>query len=242
MSEAIAPNAENTPIAQWKMLGMSLGEWTQSLLTFILGGIATYAGGQWTKKESHLTVKTNETVKFQGDKVQYGIVNFSIKSDGSKEAESIECQFNLLNTQEVKATPASLNAVSTVKDSKVTITVPMLNPGETLQISAVTTNPASELSRSDISVRGKGVVGDSEPPRDYSNLILTIIVLIASMLLGAFLTNYYWKFAYNAGRRNALEEVSSDLVGLRDAARDLVSEVHARVGASKQSDPPTGGS
>jgi hypothetical protein len=152
---------------------MNLGDWTKLLLTFVLGSlIGGPIGGCITyrlnAKSPHLTVAVEQPVQFQGDKATIGIINFSVVSDGSMEAEKIECMFRTgaAKIQEVKATPESIKPSVKTDGNKVTVTVDNLNVGEKLFVSTYVTE--SSPDKPDVSVRGKGVVGESTPPQRHN--------------------------------------------------------------------------
>jgi hypothetical protein len=152
--------------AERKILGVTLGDITKIVVTFIFASLFGAGVNYWLNtKAPHLTVAVQAPIQFHGEKTTFGIINFSVKNDGSKEAEAIECMFRTgaAKVQEVKVTPEGLNPVIALKDNKITVNIAMLNVGETLFVSTYVTEALPE--KPDVSVRGKGVTGemDSKP-------------------------------------------------------------------------------
>ena len=86
-------------------------------------------------------------------------------------------------TQEVKALPENISPVVTTKDSKTTVTVAMLNPGEHLQVSALTSNPEKLVAKPLVQVRGKGVVGETKTVGGYDKWVIVILVVVWAVTL-----------------------------------------------------------
>lgn len=225
-----APNGDEAPETQAepkevKFLWLPVGEWVKivvGLLLLIGGGLI---GSWWSSKEPHLYVKQNETVRFQGEKIQYGIANITITNDGSKEAEAVDCKFDLHQVLEVKATPEILNAVVVVKGHKVSVTAPALNPGESLVVSAATNDANGTPEASNVAVRGKGVVGETKPKRDVTSLIVTALTAAASLLFGVVGGIWASRRAFNAGIKSSEESLKKNL---GPAVDELLKELEAK--------------
>ena len=168
-----------------------------AVLTITATVMATGVGSWWTRKEPHLTVRMNNTVRFKGDASQVGISTFTISSDGTKEAETIECSFQLPGVKEVNASPSSLNAnVSIIKDS-VVVKVPSLNTGETLQVSVHGNNAEAMPDKLEVLVRGKGVNGENKPPQEKTIInfsdLFSVLTLLSTFGIYFILRNRYSK-------------------------------------------------
>jgi hypothetical protein len=201
------------PEAKEKMLlGAPVGEWTKGGIQ-VLAGVVLGVFGYWLAgSKPHLTVKVSEIAKFQGDKHNPGFASIHIQSDGSKEAEEVECRFTLNNVQEVKISPDNLNATWEVKDARVSVKTAVMNPGESLTIAAYTSNTAGVPERPEVSVRGKGVVGESEAPGSSRNWwFITASALAAGAAMQHFMTRSSYKAGFRKGRNDAIEEFTEGL-------------------------------
>ncbi|MBX7103242.1 MAG: hypothetical protein K1X57_04130 [Gemmataceae bacterium] len=187
-------------------LGMTLGDITKVVLGVLLGGIATLVLGWWNTKSPHLTVNVSDTILFKGDRHNFGIVNCTVANDGSREAESLECTFNIQGAiiQDLKVSPDHLNAVvpnratmigamprssedtarqpNTKKGDKITVTMPLLNVGETINISVLLADSDDTASKPQMSVRGKGVIGEKAPPRRRTDSELILLFVSSGAL------------------------------------------------------------
>jgi len=173
-----ADSSPQKPTAKEKtFLGAPLEEWSKGVIVLLVGILGTLFTVWFTGSKPHLTVKVSDIAKFQGDKHNPGFASVNIQSDGSKEAEEVECQFTLSNVQEVKVSPANLNATVVVKDARVSVKAAVMNPGESMTIAAYTSNTAGVPERPEVSVRGKGVIGDPTPPTSPSTWILWTITI-----------------------------------------------------------------
>lgn len=146
-----------------QLLGVPIGTYLIAVITLVLGFFLGLLTNWWNAKEPHLRVTVSDVITFQGETTEFGIINFSVTNDGSKEATEIECFCTLwgCTIHDAQASPTPLHAVVNKKDDTMLITLDLLNVGETLQISAVAANPASIPTRPDVTVRGRGVVGET---------------------------------------------------------------------------------
>jgi hypothetical protein len=187
MSEASKPDAAKP--REW-VFGLTTADIAKMLIPFIpgslIGGGLTGLFNWWlNKKTPHLTVKVQETVRFHGEKNKPAIINFSVTSDGSIEAESVVCTVASSGAtfQEIKATPKNVKPEKAVRDGDIDVSLPLLNVGETLNVSILFNDGQNLPDKPDVSVRGKGVVGENSPPRsDYSSVFVSVI----STTLAAF--------------------------------------------------------
>lgn len=230
--------------AERKLLGMPLGEWTKAIVGVVLGASLTAFGFWLSSSKPHLTVKVSNTAKFQGEKHNTGFTNVNVMNDGSKEAEAVECQFAFYAVQEVKVSPDNLNAVTSAKDGKVVVNVPLLNPGESITIAAYTNNINGVPDTVPVTVRGKGVVGEPHAPKPYSWLsslipatigaIFTIIIIFASEKI-------YYKQGFQAGKEAGKNEIESQFQAAIDAAKASLAEREKKSLPDKNTDnsPPS---
>jgi hypothetical protein len=126
-SDPPAPEAKTTWGQWFKEIPDGIKIPGTAVLTILGALLVSY----WTTKEAHLTVASQEPFRFEGDKNKSGFFNFSVKSDGDKEAEGIECTFKTegATVVEVKMSPDNLHATKEVADGTVTVKVPSLNRG-----------------------------------------------------------------------------------------------------------------
>jgi hypothetical protein len=160
-------------------------EWLKTAVVSLISIIATAFITNWMNARApHLTYFVQDTVPFK-DK-DFRLITLSVKSDGSKEAESVECTIETNATirgdRDIKVSPENLNAETTFKNGKVTVKVPLLNVGEAFEVLTVVLKP-TETKDATASVRGRGVVGEMKlpppPPTDQSSLvILGLLVLV----------------------------------------------------------------
>ena len=156
----------------------------------ILTGLFLY---NLQSRDPHLTLYAQNTVKFQGERNQFGIVSFSVASDGSKEAEAVECFFDLggAKIQEARATPENLRAKTEASGGKATVSVERLNPGESVEVVAWVTDAATIPDKIEVSVRAKGIKGERGQIRldriERENRLLTwtnwLITAVAAYLI-----------------------------------------------------------
>jgi hypothetical protein len=98
----------------------------------------------------------------------------------------VECSFSLggCTIQEVKASPDNLNAVVKSDKGKASVAVPLLNQVEYFQVSALANDPDKLPASPEVSVRGKGVVGENGPKKSspLESIGMLVVVAFASLL------------------------------------------------------------
>src|SRR5262249_25662329 len=124
-----------------KLLGLTGGDYTKIFLGLVVGLVSAGIIAWWNSKQPHLRYAVSDPIQHQGEKLKIGIINIVIINDGNKEAENLKCNLRLNGTaiQDVKVSPEHLKASVTVTNNKFDLTLPMLNPGESLQISTCQT-------------------------------------------------------------------------------------------------------
>lgn len=186
MAESKPGDTAPTPPEQ-KFLGITQADTVKMVAACVLGIAGTLIVNWWTSKEAHLAIRLDDTVRFKGDKSQIGINTFSVTNEGSKEADGVECSFEMEGAQEVQAYPPSLHAVVKVTGTKIEIVVPTLNRGERLQVSTLGSNASTMPDKLDVTVRGKGVVGEIRNQvrrtSDSYPIPLYIVFLVLAIML-----------------------------------------------------------
>ena len=171
-----------------RLIGMPLSAIMGAVLGAILGIGGTLFTTWWTAKESHLTKRVSEILPFQGSSGETGIMNLTLSSDGSKEAEEIEGRIRVdgSNIEDVKIAPDIIGADKSVKGDTITIKIKTLNAGETLQVAALVKKNASLPSKPVADFRGKGVVAEEKPSEGKSpnNSPYNTLVLIVGAFVG----------------------------------------------------------
>jgi hypothetical protein len=172
--------------ANRRLFRLPAEDWTKIILGAAVG-VAICLFGFWINAKSPNLRKTvSETVTFQGDKNQFGLSTCSVVNDGNKEAEDVTCSFNFPSQAEVRVTPENLRAKAEVaKNGNVLVQVGTLNPGESFQVSAMTTTPGSLPAKVIFVVRGKGIVGVEVQPAPSANWIVVLVIAGFAFLIGA---------------------------------------------------------
>jgi hypothetical protein len=167
---------------------MDVGELTKMAASAIFAAISAVVGTLWFNSKPHLQVQSSEVVKFDGDKSKYGIATVTILSDGASESENIECSILLPGTVDLQCKPDILGAKSSIVGDTANVSLPLLNPTERLTITLLSSTPSMLPDRPQVSVRAKGIVGDTSPKTSY----LPLALLIIACLLGSIVGSLFW--------------------------------------------------
>jgi hypothetical protein len=155
-----------------------------------------------TEKAPDLRLIVADTVIFQGDKNKFGVIGCRVANEGSKEIENIQCSFDLNDStiQEIKVTPEILKPDFRVeKGNQVRGSVPLLNPGESFQISVMATNPEKLASRPEIFVRAKGAtVKTGQQPESFTQSEMRarlFLMVFLGFVLGGCVSMLGWQLS-----------------------------------------------
>jgi hypothetical protein len=173
--------------SQTQFLRLPSEDWTKIIASVFTGAMLAVFVFWLNSKAPFLRKTVPETVTFQGAKNQFGLATCSVANDGTKEAEDVVCSFALRSsvTPEIKITPDSLGAKTDIrKDGSIFVHIGTLNPGESFQVSATTTDPTLLPQKLDFSVRGKGVVALESQPSQVGYWVATSIVFVVGFVLG----------------------------------------------------------
>jgi hypothetical protein len=182
VSNTNPPAPEPVPTEK-KIIGLTLGDALKIGIPVIMGLIGIGLTYWINNKSPHLAVVVPAPVQFVGDKSKFGIITFSVTNDGSKKATNIVCLFKTqgAKTVDIKATPAILEPITTIKDETVSIKVASLNPGERLDVIAHI--PDVLPTQPDLSVRGDDVNGEEQPKQTLGQVVAVTIVTTVAMLV-----------------------------------------------------------
>ena len=155
---------DNSKAGERQLLGVGISDVLKTSMGVMLGILGTLFVGWWTAKEPHLRYSVSEPIQFPGEKLKVGIVNVFVTNDGSKEAKSLEVSLGLKGTkiQEVKTSPEIMKPIITITGDKCFLTLPILNQGETLQVSTFAYDADKLDGKPNASVRAGGAVGDNQ--------------------------------------------------------------------------------
>jgi len=155
----------------------------KALFGWFLGVISALLFWWLNSSSPHLAISVGEVVTFQGDKTKIGLTSLTVINDGSKMAEQVQCRIEIPGTtvQEVKAGPANLNPAYAKcdGDTAADVTVPHLNPGESLQVSLLVSIPDKLTGATKASIRAKGVIGERTP----RNNLVPIAAIVTSLAI-----------------------------------------------------------
>lgn len=159
------------PVPQPTLLGLTLGDYVRMVGTCLLGIVATSFLFWLTTKAPYLRQTPPMVIAYAG-KSKIGIYAFTVTNDGSKEAEDVVCTFDCpeCNIKEVTAIPPALSPGIEGKDSHATVKVALLNPREFLTVWVIVDRPEKLLQKCDLSVRGRGVVGEVTPINNNTSM------------------------------------------------------------------------
>ncbi|ELP34625.1 hypothetical protein [Rhodopirellula baltica] len=166
----------------------------------VVGGVVTLvfgvAGALVTSYLSTSSPKLIYTVTavdyFEGQENNLGVVTLDVSNPGRKEIETLECNITLPNStvKEPRVTglaPTGLTLESTT--NSVVVSVPFLNPQESLSLQILVEPPPSEPIKSDVEVRGKGVRGLESSKNDAAEKTRLEIIPLVAGLMTAFVAN-----------------------------------------------------
>ena len=145
------------------VLGLGLGGWTMMIGSCLVTAICAYFVGLLNTKAPYLRQSPPTVVAYGSTTNRIGIYAFTVTNDGSKEAEDIVCSFNCpdCHIKEIAATPQTVSPVFESKgDSYATVKVALLNPKEFVSVWVLVDRPEKLLEKCEVSVRGRGVVGE----------------------------------------------------------------------------------
>jgi uncharacterized membrane protein YeaQ/YmgE (transglycosylase-associated protein family) len=179
----------------------STSGWKTILISALLGivgtVVATLIVTKLQSREPELTYNAVSGVPFSGANGALSIYQVRISNTGKVEVESVVIIVRVPYAQleQVKASvPPGLNYSENRQSDTVTITVPNLNPTESVQVSVVASATSALPDHPDVSVRAKGVVGkpmsEAEPVPTELRLIRIAAVTSVSAVgftLGFFL-------------------------------------------------------
>lgn len=105
-------------------------------------------------------------------------------SDGSKEAESILCSFELPGIHNIHVGPTNLHGKIEIKGSEVEVSVPITNPGEDLQV-LIYSKELFLQKTLPIQVEARSITGSNKPMKTLSNTeeYFTIAFIILGLLV-----------------------------------------------------------
>lgn len=177
--------------AEKKYFFLDRGKWVEILSTLCIGIVLGWFGFWLTSKTPHISYTVSDITYFEGEKQQFGIMNITITSDGSKEVESLNCFIELDGyiIQEVKASPENLKPSienNALNKGKVSVKADSLNVSELLNISLSLHNPNKSTSTPKITVRGKDVVGTMNIQTNKLSFWLGVQYTVPPTLMGIF--------------------------------------------------------
>jgi disulfide bond formation protein DsbB len=157
-----------------------------AFLSFFVG-IAHY---YYTNKSADLVYQTYPPAEFTKQATQISIYNARVENAGNKEVEDVQVYFELpssCNIQDMKVEPS----LKSINYSMPQQTIPnvreirflRLNQGESASFSILVDK--GETSQLKLEVRGKGVIGHTEPKKgsSRSNLSIVYIFLVFTMIV-----------------------------------------------------------
>jgi hypothetical protein len=120
-----------------------------------------------------------------------GILNFTLSSDGSKEADEVDGYIRVEGStiEDVRIMPEILHAEKIVKGDTISLKVKTLNPSEYLQVSALVRKNTGLPTRPIVDFRGKGVVAEERtalPSRDFTGPFVVLTIIYAASLAGLY--------------------------------------------------------
>lgn len=151
---------------QW--MGITLNDVIKYFLVamggLIFGLISAGIVGWWSGREPHIRYSTSEPIQFSGEKLKVAIATVFITNDGNKEAEELQCSLRLEHTriQEVKVSPWFFKPSITINGDGFNVKQPLLNPGQSMQVSALAYTDDKPIQNPAISVSAKGIEGEAQ--------------------------------------------------------------------------------
>ena len=157
-----------------------------TLLVSVLAGMVLFF---LQAREPHLVFTAADTIPFSGTNRVIAVYQVSVTNDGKKSVDDVVCYIRIagasIDQKRVFADP-SLSYSDSVTGDAMRIEIPSLNPSESEQVSALASSQASLPSRPEVSVRGRGVMGEEKPRTTSENPFLlgfTISLLAVSAAL-----------------------------------------------------------
>lgn len=165
--------------------------WVQILITAIVTLGVTIGSGLVLSyvqtSKPRLVYTTTETIPFSGQEQVMGIYHVSISNEGRKATKDVICFVSarpaIIDQWDISADPA-LQYIESSTNNSLTLTLPILNPKELLQISILAMHPNSIPMVPEISLRAEGIMG-IEKTQDRTQILGLYFPYIIA-LIGAF--------------------------------------------------------
>jgi hypothetical protein len=152
-------------------------DWKAKLISGLLAIVVTVAGAiivsKLLSKDPRLVLTLNETIPFVGDSGSVATYSLTVANAGKVPIEDVVATIRVQDAQveqvKVSASP-SLRHEHKQEVGAAVISIPDLNPGESVQVAALLKASFKLPSKPEVYARGKGVTGVEEGPTTASNL------------------------------------------------------------------------
>ncbi len=157
---------------------------TSAILAAVFGGLVT---SYFTSKPD-LYWNASEVLPFKGEKEEVGVFNLKIQNGGSKEVEEVDVLIKMPSGafDEARVSPEIMAASREINGDKLSIRFKLLNPNESVQVSALVRSKESIPQKPIIEVRGKGVKG-YESVQAKNDTAISVAILILSLFTSAYI-------------------------------------------------------
>ena len=200
--------------------------WRQVLVTALLTGTVTVCTGMvlftLQQREPRLSYQVSDAVPFDSGSEKLAIYNVTLTSEGRRAAKDVRCQVDIgpaLIAQSKVSADASLPYTSSNNGSVCTLTVPTINPNDTITVSILTRSFSVPATTPKVSLRADGVTGkpaDRSTPPKWLQYLISLVAAFAGLMAGAVQLIARRRFGAKAGvHSDDQRKVLAYLFGIR---------------------------
>ena len=188
--------------------------WGTILLSGLVTLVVSVAGGMLIfflqSRQPSLVYSSSETIPFQGESKVIAVYQVSLSNDGKLPVEDIAAYVAVpganIDQKRVSADP-SLSVKDTLESGALRLSIPSLNPSETVQVSVLASAQGSLPPRAEVSLRAKGIKGHEKLASSAATpLFLGFTTALGSALIPLLLVPFMKPAVKFFARRSSVKE------------------------------------
>lgn len=232
MAENVSPDAD-AQIAKGakgktKLPRLTIDHWVN--IAVALGALIV---GAWLNNfltnKPDLNWTASDVLPFKGDKEQIGIFNLNVRNGGSKEVEDVTVfvQVSSGAIAEAIVSPKIIANTPDIKGDNMTVVCKMLNPKDSMQVSALIRTKEATIPKPVIIVRGKSVTGYESAPQS-KNLTLSDVLSLMTVSLTTGVALVFFMMSRMDRKKIVVEYKDADPTAIDDSLKRILIESDAK--------------
>jgi len=179
-----SPDHRERPRLHWPSIGVG------ALVGLLIAVAGPLLVSWFQSHEPKLVYSAPETIPFHGPEKKVATYQVLVANDGRRAVEDVICVIRVpgASIEQRLISPANLSIAYTdsVSADSIRIQVPSLNPSETLQVSTLASTTGDLPTMPEVSLRGRGVVGEQRRVRPASASLAEWVIATLFLILGVF--------------------------------------------------------